>query len=29
MKISLPDHRGTMVDYTLTGTPVKGVRLGR
>ena len=28
MKISLPDHRGAMTDYTLTGTPVEGVRLG-
>jgi hypothetical protein len=28
MKISLPDHRGTMTDYTLTGRPVEGVRLG-
>lgn len=28
MKIALPDSRGNMSEYLLTGTPVEGVRLG-
>ena len=28
MKITLPDHSGRMVDYTLAGTPIASAKLG-